>query len=107
MEIFVIGGAQINGPLKFRRHFDPEDFLRSLELAAGFAYMQLRGLSAWDKYNSEVLYQSVFACKGCLNAPLSGPADYFSQRVGAFSSMTLKAAELKAVRALGEAPGVK
>ena len=77
------------------------------ELAGGFAYMQLRGLSAWDKYNSEVLYQSVFAGKGCLNAPLSGPADYFSQRVGAFSSMTLKAAELKAVRALGEAPGVK
>ena len=107
MGIFVMGGAQINGPLKFRRHFDPEDFLRSLEMAGGFAYMQLRGLSAWDKYNSEVLYQSVFACKGCLNAPLSGPADYFSQRVGAFSSMTLKAAELKAVRALGEAPGVK
>lgn len=65
MGIFVMGGAQINGPLKFRRHFDPEDFLRSLELAAGFAYMQLRGLSAWDKYNSEVLYQSVFAGKGC------------------------------------------
>ena len=107
MGIFVMGGAQINGPLKFRRHFDPEDFLRSLELAAGFAYMQLHGLSAWDKYNSEVLYQSVFSGKGCLNAPLSEPADYFSQRVGAFSSMTLKAAELKAVRALGEAPGVK
>lgn len=107
MGIFVMGGAQINGPLKFRRHFDPEDFLRSLELAAGFAYMQLHGLSAWDKYNSEVLYQSVFAGKGCLNAPLSGSADYLSQRLGAFSSMTLKAAELKAVRALGEAPGVK
>ena len=43
MGIFVMGGAQINGPLKFRRHFDPEDFLRSLELAAGFAYMQLHG----------------------------------------------------------------
>ena len=107
MGIFVMGGAQINGPLKFRRHFDPEDFLRSLELAAGFAYMQLHGLSAWDKYNSEVLYQSVFAGKGCLNAPLSGSADYLSQKLGAFSSMTLKAAELKAVRALGEAPGVK
>lgn len=107
MGIFVMGGAQINGPLKFRSHFDPEDFLRSLELAAGFAYMQLRGLSALDKYNSEVLYQAVFAGKGCLNAPLSGPADYFSQRLGAFSSMTLKAAELKAVRALGDASGVK
>ena len=46
MGIFVMGGAQINGPLKFRRHFDPEDFLRSLEMAGGFAYMQLRGLSA-------------------------------------------------------------
>ena len=107
MGIFVMGGAQINGPLKFRSHFDPEDFLRSLELAAGFAYMQLRGLSALDKYNSEVLYQAVFAGKGCLNAPLSGSADYLSQKLGAFSSMTLKAAELKAVRALGEAPGVK
>ena len=107
MGIFVMGGAQINGPLKFRSHFDPEDFLRSLELAAGFAYMQLRGLSALDKNNSEVLYQAVFAGKGCLNAPLSGSADYLSQKLGAFSSMTLKAAELKAVRALGEAPGVK
>ena len=76
MGIFSMGGAQITGPLAFREHFDALDFLSQLELAAGFAVLQLGCLSALDKYNSEVLYQSVFLGRECLDSPLSRPQDY-------------------------------
>ena len=56
--------------------FVAADFLSQLELAAGFAVLQLGCLSAWDKYNSEVLYQSVFLGRECLDSPLSRPQDY-------------------------------
>lgn len=98
MGIFSMGGAQITGPLAFREHFDALDFLSQLELAAGFAVLQLGCLSAWDKYNSEVLYQSVFLGRECLDSPLSRPQDYLEL------DMFLDAREERAVRSmLGDA----
>lgn len=82
MRIFKMGGAQITGPLVFRAHFEPGDFLFSREMAAGFAYQQLGCLSDWDRYNSELLYQSVFLGKEYLDGlSLTGPEDYLEMSV--------------------------
>lgn len=82
MRIFKMGGAQITGPLVFRAHFEPGDFLFSREMAAGFARQQLGCLSAWDRYNSKLLYQSVFLGKEHLDGlSLTGPEDYLEMSV--------------------------
>ena len=99
MKLFAMGGAQITGPLVFRRSFDPQDFLCEPELAAGFAYQQLRQLSAWDKYSGELLYQAVFMPELCLGGlALESPGDYF--RLAALE--TLGEAEAEAVGRLSE-----
>lgn len=98
MKIFSMGGAQITGPEAFRKHFDAQDFLGSPELAAGFAVQQLGHLSAWDKYNSELLYQAVFIPEACLGGlGLVGAEDYF----GLAARELLSDAECEVVSALG------
>lgn len=105
MHIFKMGGAQITGPLVFRAHFEPGDFLFSRELAAGFAYQQLGCLSAWDRYNSELLYQSVFLHERCLGGrPLTGPEDYLNIGAGL---LNLKFSGRDAVAAMGSDAGVR
>ena len=60
MKIFKMSGMQITGPQRFLTYFSPTDYLKQKKLAAGFACYQLSYLSAWNKYNSELLYFSVF-----------------------------------------------
>lgn len=104
MKIFSMGGAQITGPASFRQRFDAQDFLCSPELAAGFACQQLGQLSAWDKYNSALLYQAVFSPELCPGeVPLSGPEDYF----GLAARELLTDSEDEVVSALSLEDGVR
>jgi hypothetical protein len=99
MKLFSMGGAQITGPLVFRQNFDPQDLLCNPELAAGFAYQQLRQLSALDKYSSELLFQAVFMPELCLGGlALESPGDYFSLA----ALETLGEAEAEVVTRLAE-----
>ena len=77
MRIFKMNGMQISSPQRFLTYFSPADFLRNKELAAGFVYHQLRILSKWHVYNSNVLYDAVFDWKNCFQNPPSEPSGYF------------------------------
>lgn len=101
MAIFVMGGAQITGPLAFRRHFEPDGFLRSLRQAAGFAVMQLSCLSAWDRYLSEALYLSAFMDGAGLAGLPEAPEGFLNVRGALFN---LSRDERAAVAARGAEP---
>lgn len=77
MRVFKMNGYQITGPRRFCEEFSPADYLRDIEMAAGFARHQLRPLSAWSKYNSELLFQTVFLKAGAFILPPESPMDYF------------------------------
>lgn len=60
MKTFRMGGVLITTPRRFAEHFSPGDFLRNREMAAGFARLQLEGLTPWHNYHGEILYEAVF-----------------------------------------------
>jgi len=112
MRIFKMNGMQISSPQRFLSCFSPADFLRNKELAAGFVYHQLRILSKWNTYNSDILYDAVFNWENSFPNPPAEPSDYFETiTAGFFPYQTLlreKQADaatvevLKAVWALAE-----
>ena len=90
MRRFKMNGMQISSPQRFLTCFSPADFLRNKELAAGFVYHQLRILSKWNTYNSDLLYDAVFNWKDSFPVPPAEPSDYFETTAACyFSSSTL------------------
>lgn len=57
---FQMAGVPITTPRRFAEYFSPGDFLRNREMAAGFARLQLEGLTPWHNYHGEILYEAVF-----------------------------------------------
>ena len=87
MKYFKMNGAHVCCARDFCENFEATALLAARELAAGFAWQQLRGRSAFGDYNCEMLFRAVFAGAAALPAR---PEDYFG-----------------AQRALGMSPGAK
>lgn len=60
MKQLIMSGKVITSPQRFQEYFSPEDFLWNPQEAAGFAMQQLRPLSAWYTYHTELLFRAVF-----------------------------------------------
>ena len=78
MKVFRMNGTPILGPTRFMERFSPEDFLRSRELAAGFACQHMAGLfCARNRYCSALLAQTVFHQKRFERSLPHSPDDFF------------------------------
>jgi len=86
MRVLKMSGMQISSPQRFIKYFSPADFLVNKELAAGFACHQLGLLSGWNKYNSEMLFLSVFNPSVCYGKEVLGYMDYFDAE-GPYSNL--------------------
>ena len=68
MKYFKMNGAQVCCARDFCESFEATALLAARELAAGFAWQQLRGRSGFDAYNCEMLFRAVFAAAAALPA---------------------------------------
>ncbi len=83
MRTFMMDSLPIRSPLAFRTHFSPEDILRDPKLAAAFALHGLAPLSAWDRFNADVLFACAFCWENMFAYPPQTPLDYFASRPAA------------------------
>ena len=95
MKVFRMSGNPILSPSRFIAHFSPEDFLRSRELAAGFAFQQMRKMFlSRNDYCSALLAAAVFGWDRLRRLTPHSPEDFFRKDLKEIAGRGASAAEV-------------